>query len=55
VGRRLDRYKDNINKRPIALAVSANRSYYGFITIDYNASQGRYIRREAHSVKVYIL
>jgi hypothetical protein len=54
VGRRLDGREDSIDKRPVALAVSADGSHYGFITIDHSASQGRHIGREAHSVKAYI-
>ena len=54
MGRRLNKYKDNINKRFITLTVFANKSYYYFLAINHSAIQGRHIEREAHSVKAYI-
>jgi hypothetical protein len=54
VGRRLNRREDNTSKRPVTLAASADGTCYGPVAIDHSASQGRYIGREAHSVKAYM-
>jgi hypothetical protein len=55
VERRLNGRGNSISKRPATLAMSANRSYYSLVTINYNTSLGRYIRKARCNKAAYIL